>query len=193
MKTYRCPYCGEKAFSLMTKWGIYTKFDQAPRCPHCKRFVFRSFLVGGHWLYYSVLGLAAFLSVLGCIISNQMNFTGGIMLSLLFLVIFYLVYHYYFCHFDRTSKNDANEPIIYIQLKETKRIWPRIRQGEIYELFPLKGNGSLTENDAMIAMLENIKQGKLKMRLIHVPANHLALKGELILLADDMRYVATMV
>ena len=189
MKDYRCPYCGEEAFSLRLKLGVNTKFGRAPRCPKCKKVAFRHFLVGGRFLYFFPLGLAALLSCGGILISGKTDV--GIFLSLLCFTAFYLAYQYYFCHFDTFNHNGSTQEMIHIQMTDTKRIWPRIRKGEIYELLPERARKSFDEDVCAIGMVEHIRQGKITLRVIKKPAkDEFAITDKVILMAGDIPYSA---
>ena len=188
---FRCPYCGKKAFSLMTKLGINTKLGQAPRCPICKKVSFRKFFIGGHLLYYAVLSLATILFVFGVLVCIKSNFSIGIILVALVFLILFISFNYYFCHFDKLSKKDSDEEIIRVQLKEVNNVWPRIRKGEIYELLPTERNNFLDEDNYTIAMVQNIKKGEIELRVINDPSKDgFIISDELIILSKDMQYLA---
>lgn len=93
---YRCPHCGEEAFSLRVKLGITSKLGQAPLCPNCNKVSFRCFLVGGHWLYKAIIGSSAFLAFALVLLFFKTNVIAGAFLALLFIILFYLVFNYYF-------------------------------------------------------------------------------------------------
>lgn len=188
---FRCPYCGEKAFSPRIKLGINTKFGQSPRCPKCKRVVFRRFLIGGHFVYGFPLLLVTILSLCGIIVSENTDSALGLTLTLLLLSVFYLFYNYYFCHFDRFNNNSSKEEMICIQLKESNHIWPRIRKGEIYELIPANRRNSFSEDMFTIGMIEHIRQGEIKLRIITAPSkDEFKIKDELIILSKNIHYLA---
>ncbi len=188
---FRCPYCGKKAFSLMTKLGINTKLGQAPRCPICKRVAFRNFFIGGHLLYYVVLSLATFLFAFGVLMFIRTNFTFGIILAILSFPIIFISFNYYFCYFDKLSEKDLDKETIRVQLKEVNNVWPRIRKGEIYELFPAERRIFLNEDIYTIAMVESIKKGEIKLRIINAPSkDEFVIKDELVILSKDMQYLA---
>ena len=190
---FRCPYCGEKAFSLRIKLGINTKFGQSPRCPKCKREVFRRFLIGGHFLYGSPLLFVTILSLCGIIVSENIDSAIGMTLSILLFNAFYLFYNYYLCHFDRFDNKGSKETIC-IQLKEPNPIWPKIRKGEIYELIPANRRHSFSEDMFTIGMIEHIKQGEIKLRIITAPSkDEFTIKDELILLSNDVLYFAQVI
>ena len=178
----------------MIKLGITTKFGQHPRCPKCKRVVFRRFLIGGHFLYDFPLLLFTILSLCGIIVSENTDSAIGLTLSLLLFNVFYLVYNYYFCHFDRFNNNSSKEEMICIQLKEPNHIWPTIRKGEIYELVPENRRNSFSEDMCTIAMTESIKRGNIRLRVISKPQDEkYLLKNEVVLFSESKIFLATMI
>ena len=142
MMWFRCPYCGEPVFSPRIKMGIVSKFGTSPRCPLCKKVCFRNAAVGGFWgrglwLY----GIA--LVVIGvCLwIATTFDQYVFIPLGIAAFVVAYILYNYYFCYFDvaeRAVKQQARYFSVAAQTEE--KLWPTIRQGEIYTIqFPTEG------------------------------------------------------
>ncbi|MBQ6687501.1 MAG: hypothetical protein IJN03_03145, partial [Bacilli bacterium] len=163
---FRCPYCGKKAFLLNTKLGVNTNLEMAPRCPICKKVVFRNFVMGGHLMYSVILGLAAFCTIFGIVISRKLDFNFGTILFPVLLVVFYLVYNYYFCYFDIPIKKCVFARTMNIQLKECDNVWPNIRKGEIYELLPADVREPYYEDMYTIGMVEKIQKGEICFRII---------------------------
>lgn len=194
MKKYRCPYCGREAFDLWVKLGLNAKFNGAPRCSFCKKVSFRSFVVGGHFLYYLILCLSAVLIAFALFISFKLHFNIGALLFPFAFVAFYLIFNYYFCYFKRAKKDGVDEKI-QLQLKETKNIWPNIRKGEIYEIGLLYPYDFATARDGYItAMVENITVDKVLVRVLSKPpAKHFELKGDVAIYCGSTKYVATVV
>ncbi len=192
---FRCPYCGENAFSLRLKLGINTKFGKNPICPECKKVVFRSVgIMGGRYLYTILLTLLGLLCVCGMYISLKMDFSMGTLLSIGVLTAAYLFYNYYLCYFDRGIMIDSKKRTMCVQLKEVAKIWPDIRKGEIYELLPANTQGSHYEDMYTIGMVEKIEKGKIYFRIIK---NHsregYAIKDNLIILCKETQYLAFVV
>lgn len=191
---FRCPYCGKKAFLLNTKLGVNTKLETAPRCPICKKVVFRNFVMGGHLMYSVILGLAAFCTIFGIVISRKLDFNFGMILFPLLLVAFYLLYNYYFCYFDRPIKNGISERTMNIQIKEMDKFWPKIRKGEIYELIPAGSRESFGEGTYTIGMVEKIKDGKVSLRIISAPTkDEFTIKDKLLILCGETQYSANVI
>ena len=187
---FRCPYCGEKVFSLRLKLGINTKFGVNPICPKCKNVVCRGFVIGGPLLYNAMQFLPVVLCLWVIFISDVM---GGI-LSISLLTAFCLVYNYYFCHFSRGIMIDSKKRTICIKLKEVNRIWPNIRKGEIYELLPADVREPYYEDMYTIGMVEKIQKGEICFRIIK---NHsregYAIKDNLIIFTKEKQYLAFVV
>lgn len=194
MKKYRCPYCGRETFDLLIKLGLNTKFSSAPRCSYCEKVSFRNFVVGGHFLYFAILGLSAFLTACGILASVKWNFNIGTLLFPIAFIAFYLIYNYYFCHFDRVQKEGEDEKI-QLQLKETKNSWPDIRKGEIYEIGLLYPYDFATARDGYItAMVENITGDKLLLRVLSKPpTEYFELKGDVVIFCASTKYAATVI
>lgn len=194
MKKYRCPYCGRETFHLLIKLGLNTKFDVAPRCSLCKKVSVRKFVIGGHFIYSLILGLSALLTAYGIFASVKWNFNIGTLLFPIAFIAFYLVYNYYFCHFDRVQKEGEDEKI-QIQLKETKNSWPDIRKGEIYSVGLLYPYDFATARDGyIIAMVENITGDKLLLRVLSKPpTEYFELKGDVAIFCYSKKYAATVI
>lgn len=188
---FRCPYCGEEAFSLITKLGIVTKFDTAPRCPNCKKVAFRNFIVGGNLTYNLVLALSAIVVFFIVWLFAKINFSLGIVSAILAYIVFFICFNYYFCYFDKASNKNLYKEILCVQLKEMKNIWPNIRKGEIYQLFPLERKQFLNEDIYTIAKVNNIKNGKIEFGIIKYPQNtDYNINNELVILTKDIQYAA---
>ena len=130
---FRCPYCGEKVFTKALKMGIHSTFGISPRCPKCNNISRRepdkngyntaSFTVGLSGML--ILVFAAFLSPIFIII------------AIIALCIFYFFYNYYLCHFEIINEKESNEAsVLNVVIASGKRLWPNIRQGEIYLIIP---------------------------------------------------------
>ena len=56
-----------------------------------------------------------------------------------------------------------------VGLKNSNKVWPHIRKGEIYELLSAKIEGQHCEEMYTIAKVEKIKKGEVKFRIIRYP------------------------
>ena len=184
---YRCPHCGEEAFSLRVKLGITSKLGQAPLCPNCNKVSFRCFLVGGHWLYKAIIGLSAFLAFALVLLFFKINVIASAFLALLFTILFYLVFNYYFCHFDGFTKAYFNSEKILVELKDVKRIWPRIRKGEIYELLPSTSPDCFDIKKHFVVMVEKINSGKMELRIIKAYTSNASVPRDELLLLNGIQ------
>lgn len=102
---FRCPYCGVKEFSLITKLGINTKFGQAPRCHNCRRVSVRKFCFGGNLFYYIILGFSAALLLLMIVGFSKIGFSLGILLLVVFYMIFFFIFNYFFVILEKQIMN----------------------------------------------------------------------------------------
>lgn len=161
---YRCPYCGEPAFSLRIKLGIVSKFGTAPRCPHCKRVCERHASTGGSWGYYLIQSVLALLSVFCLVLAFKFQILELIPIGIVLFVIIYLLFNYLCNHFDKiSSKERKSDPVFYFSSSIGQRIWPTVREGEIYIIqFPKEG---MSENNSpkVIGLIDKLEKNNDKL------------------------------
>ena len=156
---YRCPYCGEPAFSLRIKLGIVSKFGASPRCPHCKRLAQRSMNHGGGFGYYWLLSLLALLTVLGFAGAAKYHLVWPIPLVLTLLVSLYLLSQYFLFHFDKCyEKERRKEPIFQFISDTDEKLWPTVRAGEIYVLSFAKEGMRGSSTPRVIGMMDRMER-----------------------------------
>ena len=170
---FRCPYCGEQVFTNMLKMGIHSKFGTAPRCPACHRIVFRETSRGGNNGYYVICMALGLIAVCGLMAAFVTSIPLLFVLSLISFIALYLFFQYYLCHFDVAKKEKSNFSVIKIKTNDSIRLWPHIRQGEIYIIVPEEVTNPQSESKQTIALLEEINQNKhettFMFRLIRTP------------------------
>ena len=169
---YRCPYCGEKAFTYSQKLDMIWRNRFVPLgaiCPKCKnRSPKNSFL--GDWtsaMKGLVLAITVTICIIAFIIENPIMLFSALLLGSLIDIIFFT----YFAYFDKDFEPQYD--FFEIKLDVAKGYWPTIRKGEIYEIAP---RNCRYEAYYTIAQLYKIKKKKGEMpqlifRLIRHPSN----------------------
>ena len=150
---FRCPYCGEKVFTKELKMGIHSTFGISPRCPKCKNISRRELDKNGYNTVSFAFGLASMLILVFASFLSSIF----IIISIIVLCVFYFFYNYYLCHFEITNKKEINKTsMLNILVSSSKKLWPNIRQGEIYLIIPDNIYDPHTVDFHTIAALENL-------------------------------------
>lgn len=162
---YRCPYCGEPAFTTAEKMGIHVggvgKYSaaQTPCCPHCKN-VARRTLFGGAWGGVSaaliLLAMALFVpSLFQWGVSAQSNYMSTLFVAaLLLLVGGYFAIHYFWVYFDKTAYEAAQDATFTLTVSASRRL--SLRTGDIYVChFPGRESWDVPR---IIAMVQGVKK-----------------------------------
>lgn len=178
---YRCPYCGEESFGFIEKagyWvgiGRYEHSIHLAKCSFCKKRV--GWLLGktnqwGHLLFINVIPLVA-------------TFIGGYILSqnskdsikaIIFLaciplwVSIWFSLNYFFCHFDKARKVEREaDARIKMSVPLEQRLWPGVREGEIYRIRCPKRGTAETAPHLFVLVADRKKAGghrELDLRVI---------------------------
>ena len=162
---YRCPYCGEPAFSLRIKLGIVSKFGTAPRCPHCKGVCERHASMGENWGYYLIQSVLGLILALCFMLAFKFQIFGLIPIGVFLFIAIYLLSNYLCNHFDKINNKERNaDPIFCFSSSIAQRLWPTVREGEIYIIqFPKAGirESSSPKVIGLIEKLEKTKAGRV--------------------------------
>ena len=177
---YRCPYCGEPAFTTAERIGLPADFGKFaaffPTCPHCKRTATRTSSVG-EWCRLSlslILLTVITLPLLRWSIRAQVSYAGAVAVaSLLLFVGGYFAIFYFLFHFDKSWSERRSDPRFTVVTSEKRR--PPLRVGEIYVCrFPQRNS---TEAIQIIGLIHRIKKQvngyNIEMRIIR--ADHMEL------------------
>lgn len=179
---YRCPYCGEKAFTYSQKLDMIWRNRFLPLgaiCPKCKNRSPKNSFLG--WFTSAMKGLVLATTVTICIIAfiieNPIMLFSALLLGSLIDIIFFT----YFAYFDKLF--ELQYDVFEIKLDVAKGYWPTIRKGEIYEI---AHRNCKDEADYTIAQLHKVKKKKgempqLTFRLIRHSDNSEAI------LSDEVR------
>ena len=192
---YRCPYCGEPAFTTAERIGLPADFGKFaaffPTCPHCKRTANRTSSVG-RWCRLSlalILLVAITLPVLRWSIRAQVSYAGAVAVaSLLFFVGGYFAIFYFLFHFDKGWSERQSDPRFTIAVNEKRR--PPLRVGEIYVCrFPQRNS---TDAEQIIALVHRIKKHEdgyiVEVRVIRADHMELPVAKERARLITDSSY-----
>lgn len=162
---YRCPYCGEPAFTTAEKMGIHVggvgKYSaaQTPCCPHCKN-VARRTLFGGAWGGFAavliLLAMAIFVpSLFQWGVNAQSNYMSTFfVVALLLLVGGYFAIHYFWVYFDKHPYEAAQDATFALTILASRRLSLRI--GDIYVCrFPGRESWDAPQ---IIGMVQGVKK-----------------------------------
>lgn len=130
---YRCPYCGEPAFSTAERLGVsvggFGKFAVFyPRCPHCKNYVRRTSSMGSTEIIYGLLCLLSGF-VLPWLEWGAKVKNGAVVVSILLLALGYVGIYAAF-HFDKDKFEARKDPRFTVCVDVTERL--PLRRGNIY-------------------------------------------------------------
>lgn len=164
--THRCPYCGEMAFTEGERNTSNTlKYVDDINgsdliCRHCSRRCMRG--TTGFVIPLISFGVAALLSALFYLLFERelatllaALFFGGSMAS--------TIISFRMAPLRRRMDHLSTDSYILIKItKRPKRMWPRFRVGEIYEILPAEKYAS----GQVIAQMEKIKSNQLILRFI---------------------------
>lgn len=140
----RCPYCGEKTFSLAAQWGINVSFDAVDSpafrspgrlgkasCRHCLRYCSRQI---GKVKWGVFLDLLLFIIPLLMIVGMRLKWW-TLLVGVMLLVIFYTVYFLinYFCvHFDKDHKKEQQaDNHLRLVVDEPKLLKKKVRKWDV--------------------------------------------------------------
>ena len=192
---YRCPYCGEPAFTTAERIGIPTSIGKYaaffPTCPRCKRTAHRTSSVGP-WCSLSlclILLAAVTLPLLRWTFTAQGPFVGAVAVaSLLLFAGGYCAIYYYLFHFDKSASEIADDTRFAIAVAERRR--PPLRVGEIYVCrFPQRDTGNAPQIIALVHRMQKAENGyTLEMRVIRADNMDLPVANERVRLITDSRY-----
>ena len=142
-KIFRCPYCGEKAFTFIQKIG-FTTFNHrnlSIRCPSCDELCYKECIVFESWHHYFIrqmVRLICFVSIALPIVI-KLHFLAALLFPACLIMIF--AFHYYFVFyacFSIEKPRNKNEAKIHLEIDSALVKWPFIREGEIYDLISTK-------------------------------------------------------
>ena len=194
---YRCPYCGEPAFSTAERLGVPVggigkSAVWVPKCPHCKRTVCRSSTEGmGRFRTIMATLLSVMWIPLFCLLLTVDRLLTGytILLMILLLLVGYGGMHYFFLHFDKYKPQQMRDPRFTMTTNTDERI--PIRVGEIYVCRLLDRNPS-NEVPQVIGLVHRIRkeEGKkmITLRIIRCDDADLPTPDERVRVLTDGRF-----
>lgn len=172
---YRCPYCGESAFSFTEKLGLAVHNNQYTHtsCPCCKRrpaHVAGRTDTWGYELFTFVLPLLLLLFA-GWIVEMKVHPEGYATVGWLIVIavpcaVLKASLNYFFCYFDKRSKTEREaDARLQVAVAEDTALWPYVKKGEIYQArLPKRGNNEA--DSVIIVMAADRRKDGLELRVI---------------------------
>lgn len=193
---YRCPYCGEKVFPLRLKMGIHSRaVGTRPICPACKKVVIRSAGKIGNDGYHIIGFIFGLIAMAGIALALSLSSPWFLTLTFVGVIALYLFYNTFLCYFDVFDPDRKNYSTFKVKLSEQKRLFPQIRQGEIYILALDSISNPTLEKYQTIALLDQIVKTKqeteLIFRLIRLSEVSPLTEGQCVKIISDNGYYIT--
>lgn len=161
---YRCPYCGEPAFSTAEKMGIpvghfgkYAAFF--PTCPHCKQIARRAATQRSRVAIVEIVILFA-----AIFIPLFLWVTGGAAMGIALLLgaVGYVSVYYFLFHFDKPRSQVSEDAVFTVVTNTTERLPLRI--GNIYVCRMLDRNPT-NGIPQVIGLVDRVEQVDGKQRI----------------------------
>ena len=168
---YRCPYCGEPAFSAAEKMGIPTSFGKFaaffPTCPHCKRVAHRTSV----WRWCSLPLLLLLLvgvtfPLIRWSLTVQSRYVGVLFAASLLLFVGGYVGIYLLFYFGKSSFEAAQDDRFIFSVQAAERLPVRVGDIEVCR-FPDRDSYSAPQIIGQVQRIQKQEGGyAVEMRVI---------------------------
>lgn len=191
---YRCPYCGEPAFTTAEKIGIPTGFGKFaawyPTCPHCGEVARRRSALGWWCRLPLLLLLLAAVTIppIRWAATSQHPYAGAVFAAAILLFIGGYIGIYCLFHFDKPAY-EAEQDARFILLVSGERR-PPVKVGDISAcLFPQRKDTHGTQIVGIIHAVKKEGDGyRVTVRVVRADHTDPPAMGERVRWVSDSRY-----